>query len=98
MFKKKHGQEQRPTFADQLTRLTGLPVDVVEGLPEIELLGNKEAVIEHCQGVLEYNDKVIRLNTGKLNLKFTGRNLQLKSMTDSSVVVEGYFTSIEFTN
>ncbi|MGI5967263.1 MAG: YabP/YqfC family sporulation protein [Anaerotruncus rubiinfantis] len=33
-----------------------------------------------------------------MNLKFTGRNLQLKSMTDSSVVVEGYFTSIEFTN
>ena len=34
-----------------------LPFNVLEGLPEIELLGNREAVIEHCQGVLESMDQ-----------------------------------------
>lgn len=62
----------------------------------MELLGNREAAIEHCQNVLEYNDDVIRLNTGKLILKFTGRGLSLKCMSGDRVTVTGFFTSIEF--
>ena len=55
-----------------------------------------EAVIEGCDGVLEYNENVVRLSTGKLVIKFMGRGLILKSMTDTGVIVTGYITSIEF--
>lgn len=96
MRKKRRGSEERSTVADLISQSFELPVNVVEGLPEMNLLGNREAVIEHCQGILEYDDKVVRVNTGKLIIKFTGRGLQLKSMTESGVVVAGYFTAIEF--
>ncbi len=49
-----------------------------------------------CQGVLEYDDKVVRINAGKLVVRITGRNLMLKYMTGDGVMVEGYFTSIAF--
>lgn len=97
MWKKRRPQKQRASITDKIAQSFEIPVNVMEGLPQIELLGNREAVVEHCQGVLEYNDQVVRLLTGKLTVKFTGRGLQLKSMTDDSVIVEGYFISVEFT-
>ena len=96
MRKKPKEKKERTKLTEAFSRTLELPVNVMEGLPEIELLGNKEAVVEHCQGILEYDDTVVRINTGKMVLKFTGRNLRLKTMTDESVIVEGSFTTIEF--
>lgn len=96
MRKKKTTQEQKKSVKGLIAQSLELPVDVLEGLPKIEMMGNKEAVIEHCQGVLEYNDQIVRVKAGKLTLKFTGRDLCLRTMTGDSVVVEGYFTSVEF--
>ncbi len=96
MWKKRRRQEEECSIRERLSRTFELPFNVLEGLPEIELLGNREAVIEHCQGVLEYDDKVVRINAGKLVVRITGRNLMLKYMTGDGVMVEGYFTSIAF--
>lgn len=84
------------TLGERLSGVLELPVSVLEGLPEISLLGNREATVEHCQGVLQYNDRVVRLNTGKLTVKFTGSELRLNCMTGDSVVVSGRFASVEF--
>ncbi|WP_101911129.1 YabP/YqfC family sporulation protein [Marasmitruncus massiliensis] len=96
MRKKRKVQERKISVPGLIARSLELPVDVLEGLPEIELLGNQEAVIEHCQSVLEYNDQVVRIRAGRLTLKFTGRGLRLRTMTGDSIVVEGFFTSVEF--
>lgn len=96
MWEKRRRDAPKKSAAGMLAQLFGMPVTVAEGLPEIELLGNREAIIEHYASVLEYNESVIRLNTGKLILKFTGRDLRLKCMTTDSVTVEGFFTSVEF--
>ena len=96
MWKKRRRQEEKCSIRERLSRTFELPLNVLEGVPEIELLGNREGVIEHCQGVLEYDDKVVRINAGKLVVRITGRNLMLKYMTGDGVMVEGYFTSIAF--
>ena len=62
----------------------------------IEILGNTEAVVEGCKGVLEYDENVIVLNLGKMSVKFEGEDLSLKCMNDSDAVVEGVFVSIEY--
>ena len=46
--------------------------------------------------VLEYNDQIVRLNTGRMILKFTGRRLTLKCLSGDSMTVQGYFTALEF--
>lgn len=96
MWKKRRRQEEKCSIRERLSRTFELPLNVLEGLPEIELLGNREAMIEHCQGVLEYDDKVVRIKAGKLVVRITGRNLMLKYMTGDGIMVEGYFTSIAF--
>lgn len=96
MWKKRRAQAEKGSFSNFVARSLEIPVHVVEGLPQIELLGNREAVVEHCQGVLEYNSNIVRLRTPKMMLKFTGRGLCLRSMTDDSVIIEGHISSIDF--
>jgi sporulation protein YqfC len=54
---------------ESITRNLDLPQDAVSGYAHIELSGNREAIIEGCQGVVEYGDNLISLNTGKLTVR-----------------------------
>ena len=61
-----------------------------------ELLGNRQAVVEGCRGIIEYSDSCIRLSTPRLILKFTGTGLEIKALTDTSAIVEGTILSVEY--
>jgi sporulation protein YqfC len=80
----------------KLSGLLDIPPSAIPGVPQIELGGNREAVIDGCQGILEYSEDAIKLAAGKLNMQFTGRGLQIKVLTHDSAVIEGFITSIEF--
>lgn len=86
-MKKKRESPRRALFG-------GLPPEILE--PQMQLVGRREAVIEHCGGVLVYEEHLIKLEFGKLVLQFTGDRLSLKSMTAESVVVCGCFSEISF--
>ncbi len=80
----------------RLNELLDIPATALSGVPQIELAGNREALVDGCQGVLEYNEAVIKLATGNMSIRFTGRDLQLKVLTHTSAVVVGFITGIEF--
>lgn len=84
----------QPKVLGRISRTLELPMEVLEGLPNIELRGNREAVLEHCEGILEYSEERVRIRAGVLILEFTGRNLRLNCMTDENVIVTGYITGI----
>ena len=96
MFKRQKRGEPLPTFLGRVAQTLELPVEVAEGMPQIELLGNREANVEHCQRVLEYNDQTVRLHTGRLVLKITGRKLRMSYLAGDLVRVEGWFSAVEF--
>ena len=62
----------------------------------MEINGNTEVVLEGCNGVLEYDTDVVRIKTGKLIVRFTGRGLVIQCLTADSLVVTGFITGIEF--
>ncbi|WP_312695121.1 YabP/YqfC family sporulation protein [Caproiciproducens sp.] len=62
----------------------------------MEINGNQEVIVDGCGGVLEYNTDVVRIKTGKLVVRFTGRGLVIKCLTADSLVVTGFLTGIEF--
>lgn len=62
----------------------------------MEINGNNEVVVEGCSGVLEYDTDVVKIKTGRLIVRFTGRGLVIKCLTADSLVVTGYLTGIEF--
>ena len=62
----------------------------------LEFNGNKEVIIEDCGGILEYTEKQVRINTADCILRFQGRNLQLCTMTQDSIVLSGHIERLEF--
>ncbi len=61
-----------------------------------EMTSNREVTVEGCRGILQYDENIIRLNTGKMVTSFCGRGLAIKCLTPDSLIVEGFITSIEF--
>ena len=87
---------EQPRISSALARILEMPETALSDVPTIEISGNTEAVIDGCKGIVEYSEEKIRINTGRLILCITGRNLQLKCMTAQSAVVIGYLLSIGF--
>lgn len=78
-----------------LNRLS-LPLSLLSGTSQMEIVGNKEVTIDGTQGVLEYSDDCIRVSTGKMIIKFNGRNLSIKGLDSETLIITGYLLSIEF--
>ena len=62
----------------------------------IELFSNKYAYIEHCMGVYEYSDTLIKLNTGKGSVVFCGEKLEITTLEGKNLTVTGNISSVEF--
>ncbi len=88
-------QEKRPLSA-KLAHVLDIPQDTIGNASHIEIANNTRVLIEGCKGILEYEADHIRISTGKMIVKFTGRNLSLCCMNCDNVEIEGFFTSIEF--
>ena len=62
----------------------------------VELLSDREAVVDGCRGILEYNECCIRLCTGPLTVRFTGEGLTMRNFGSLGAVVEGKIKSVDF--
>ena len=71
-----------------------LPVSLNE--PSLEFLSNKEVTVEGSRGVLSYSEEQIRVNTEGMTLCFFGRNLNLKCISPSALVISGFILKLEF--
>ncbi len=80
----------------KVEQILELPVGAISSNARLEVLGNRQAIVEGCKGILEYDQEVIRLHTDTGILRFCGRNLSLNCLTEDSAVVSGYIMSIEF--
>ena len=80
----------------RITDAAGMPKDVLLGVPLLTIAGQSEACIENYRGILEYTDKLIRIQTklGKINV--IGRNLQIEFYTNDEMKIVGHITVIEF--
>ena len=78
-------------------RALELPPDVVASMAHFEMSGNREIVVDGCRGVIEYSKDVIKLNVGKLTVRFVGRELELRNLRKDSAIINGYVTAVEFT-
>lgn len=62
----------------------------------VELLGNRQAVVDGCRGIIEYSDTCIRLSAQGLILKFTGTGLEIKAFTENEAIVGGTILGLEY--
>lgn len=66
------------------------------GAPCMEFSANREVVIEGSRGVLTYAPDCVRINCAGMVLSFTGRELNLRCISPSALILEGFITNVEF--
>ena len=98
---RREGQEQAPQAAPKEKRsligtLFQMPASSLSQMTQIQLISNREALVDGCKGVIEYNEDFIRLNLGNMTVRFCGRGLQLRSMSEESVIIDGFIQSLEY--
>ena len=95
-MRRKELKNKNQTSPERLVKILDVPQNMFESYSQIVLSGNREAVLDGCQGVIEYEDDFIKLKIGRQVVKFTGQNLQIKCMTGENVIIDGKILSVEF--
>lgn len=72
-----------------------LPKGIESGL-HIEISGNREAVVTGCKSITEYDQDIVQISTGGLQVRFIGASLELRSLSEDMVIIEGRIASVEF--
>ena len=80
----------------RITDAAGMPKDVILGVPIISVTGQNEACIENYRGILEYTDKLIRIQTKLGKIHVTGRGLHIEHYNNDEMKITGHITIIEF--
>lgn len=72
-----------------------IPKDVVMDLPKTTIIGNIQVNIENHNGIIEYSDKTIRINTSIGIFKIEGNKMSIKYITLEEVVIVGIIDRVE---
>uniref|UniRef100_UPI004057960B sporulation protein YqfC n=1 Tax=Agathobacter sp. TaxID=2021311 RepID=UPI004057960B len=73
-----------------------LPKDVMLGLPDMELTGNRELFISNHRGILSYSQEEIEILAKDIHIIIMGKQLYIESYSGEEVVITGYMEEIRF--
>lgn len=88
---------KKEQLISELIRGTGLPQSAFDGYAQIDLISNTRAIIDGCKGIIEYSEEKISLNLGNVCAEFCGAELNMNAFEDEQVVLNGRFSTINFT-
>lgn len=63
---------------------------------QLTVTGNREAVLEGCREIKEYDDGKLTFSMGNINVCFCGNNLVIKNYGEDCAVICGEFSDISF--
>ena len=95
-MRRKEPKNKNQTSPERLAKILDVPQNMFESYSQIVLSGNREAVVDGCHGVIEYEDDFIKLKIGRQVVKYTAQILQIKCMTGENVIIDGKILSVEF--
>jgi len=70
--------------------------DVILNEAKIEMISNREIIVDGCKGVVEYGENLIKLNIGELVLCLVGDNMIIESFDNGVAIIRGKFAEISF--
>lgn len=76
--------------------LFDLPVDLVTGLPHVEVLGNQQFYMENHRGIISYSGEEIAISGSGMIVRVKGKGLVLVSMTAEALRIQGEIVGIEW--
>lgn len=81
---------------EKITENLQLPKEVILNYPKLTVLGKKDISVENIIGIIEFTDKIIRLNTETHILNIYGCGLEIMSLSLDEVIIKGSIEKILF--
>lgn len=88
---------RRPVLREKTAQLFDLPMDVIAGVPKVELVGDGELRMENHKGILSCTEEEILVSGGIYLVKITGERLEVRAMTGVEILVTGKIFGVELT-
>ncbi len=63
--------------------------------PTLHVHGRRDVRVEDCRQILEYNDVLVRMRAGRLEVAVWGTGLRVHDAPDAGVRITGTIASIE---
>lgn len=73
-----------------------LPQDVLQEMPRITLIGNKELYIENHRGVLHFSSGQLRIALASGYVEISGEGLMIRNILGQELAVEGIIGEIKY--
>lgn len=83
-------------WKQRLISLSAFGSEAELSAPRVELCANKQALIEGCEGILEYSETCVKLNCKTVVLELQGFGLCLDNLSGSQICVSGQVTLLRF--
>ncbi len=93
---KKEEDATRITYLETLSSKLKLPSDMLAGAPIITALGRNEVCIENYKGILEYNDRLIKVLTKIGRVHIEGKNLGISYFQNDEMKITGIINTINY--
>ena len=83
---------------NNLPEKLGLTPDIVSGGTIIRIYGHNYIIIENCRSIIEYNDKLIRLQCKKARITITGHRLCIAFYNLCDMRIDGVILNVTLDN
>ncbi len=89
---------KKDRWNEVMTDVLSVPGEIVYHMPRIVLTGDRSLFLENHNGILHYQEDLIKIAYRGGNLEICGEGLTLPVLKPDELVVEGKIKSIAFVN
>lgn len=94
--KKQKSENRKINIKEKVAEALELPKEVALNVPRLTMVGSTNLLIENYKGIIEYDDKRIRVNTGIGIIGITGKGMSIMGITSENVMINGEIHAMEF--
>lgn len=88
-------KKRRRHLVQRAVQATGMPEDIVLGMPRILLRGKSQLLLENHQGVIEYSSDRLRIRTMLGVVTVVGDCLMLSELGENDLMISGTVHSLD---
>lgn len=70
--------------------------DYITTNSQIEIIGNREIMIQGSKGIIEYTDELIRINLEDNEVQIYGQKLSISCLSQDSLEIKGIIHRLEY--
>ena len=95
-MKLKRKKEEKVSIRQQIAESFEASKEMILDVPRLVFIGNGEVAVENYRSIGEYTRTTVVLEAKRYSLRFTGKDLELKSITREMLLIIGDIKGLEF--